>query len=167
MNKEQPITVVGINGSLRPGSHTEKVVNIALQGAKENGVSIQLINLKNLDIPFCDGHVDESNYPNDVFRMREIVKNALDLMSNKEFAHKTVGLVGVAGGAQGAVHSLDQLRTICRSIHAWVTPHQASIAFAGNAFDETGKLKDSALEKRVVQVGNQVATYARLHQQVG
>ena len=177
MNTQKSITVVGISGSLRTNSHTLKTVQIALNGALDAGAHTQLIDLNDFHLPLCNGNTPESNYPENVFKLREIVlradgiilgtpeyhggvsgvlKNALDLLGIKEFENKMVGLVGVAGGAQGAIHSLDSLRISCRSLRAWVTPQQASIAFTGNAFDESGKLKDSNLEQRVLDVGKQV-----------
>lgn len=150
------ILVAGICGSIRPGSYTRMAVRIALRGAEEAGAQTLLIDLQDYDLVFCDGKVDESIYPEDVFRLRRdvgraqgiilgtpeyhggvsgVLKNALDLMGFEEFRGKMVGLVGVSGGALGAVHALDSLRTIGRALHSWVVPEQASIPQAWKAFD--------------------------------
>jgi NAD(P)H-dependent FMN reductase len=71
--------------------------------------------------------------------------------------------VGVSGGALGAVHALNSLRAVGRALHAWVIPEQASIPEAWKVFDESGTLKDSDLEKRLKEVGRQVARFAYLH----
>ena len=178
------ITVVGICGSLSRGSYTLKAVKIALQGAQEVGAHTQLIDLKGYHLPFCDGKEDESTYPEDVFQLRRevsqaqgiilgtpeyhgsfsgVLKNAIDLMGFNEIEGKMIGLVGVSGGALGAVNALSSLRTIGRALHAWVVPEQASIPEAWKVFDESGNLQDSALEKRVKDVGRQVARFAYLH----
>jgi len=169
---------------LRDNSYTRAAVNIALQGAQEVGVEIQLIDLRNYNLVFCDGSEEESSYPEDVFKLREevkqaqgiilgtpeyhgsfsgVLKNALDLMGFDEFQGKMVGLVGVSGGRMGALNALNSLRTVCRVIHAWVIPEQASIPEAYKVFDEEGNLKDSELENRVKGVGSQVARFAFLH----
>ena len=178
------VTVVGICGSIRRGSYTRMAVQIALRGAQETGARTQLIDLKNYDLVFCDGKQDESKFPEDVEKLRAdvrqaggiilgtpeyhggvsgVLKNALDLMGFDEFEGKMIGLVGVSGGALGAVHALDSLRTVGRALHAWVIPEQASIPEAWKVFDPSGALKDSGLEKRVKNVGRQVARFAYLH----
>lgn len=182
-NRES-VRVVGISGSLRLESCTRMATEAALRGAQKMGAEIQLIDLKEYDLIFCDGKEDESRYPKDVFRLREevagaqgivlgtpeyhgsfsgVLKNALDLMGFDEFEGKMIGLVGVSGGMMGATSALNSLREIGRSLHTWVIPEQASISKAWNAFNEDGTMKDAELEKRVENVGCQVARYASLH----
>jgi len=179
---QTPVRVAAICGSLNPGSKTRTALDIALRGAQEIGAEIQLIDLRNYELPFCDGN--DNNYPDDVFRLRRevrqahgiilgtpeyhsgpsgVLKNALDLMGFKEFQGKVVGLVGVAGGATGAINSLNHLRTIARSLRAWVIPEQTSIAQAWKVFDDTGNVMETSLEVRLLDVGRQVARFAYLH----
>src|SRR2546422_6826481 len=181
---ERTLRVVGICGSLRPGSFTRTAVKIALRGAEEAGARTQLIDLRGYSLIFCDGKEDESRYPEDIFKLRKevqqakgiilgtpeyhgsfsgVLKNALDLMGFDEIEGKMIGLVGVSGGALGAVHALNSLRAVGRALHAWVIPEQASIPEAWKVFDESGTLKDSDLEKRLKEVGRQVARFAYLH----
>jgi NAD(P)H-dependent FMN reductase len=176
--------VIGISGSLRNESHTRKATEIALKGAKTIGVQTRLIDLKQYDLVFCDGKEDERSYPEDVFRLRDevrqaqgiilatpeyhgsfsgVLKNALDLLGFDEFEGKMIGLVGVSGGRMGAFSALNSLREIGRALHAWVIPEQASIPQAWDAFNPDGSLKDEGLENRVAEVGCQVARYASLH----
>ena len=178
------VRVVGICGSLRLGSYTLRTVRAALAGAEELGVRTQLIQLSDYDLVFCDGNTNEEAYPEDVFRLRRevaaahgvilgtpeyhggcsgVIKNALDLMGFEQFEGKMVGLVGVAGGQQGAVNACNNLRSICRNLHAWVVPQQGSVPHAWKAFDDDGNLKDAKLEDRVKGVGRQVARFAFLH----
>lgn len=178
------ISVVGICGSLRQGSYTCMAVETALRGARDTGAHTHLIDLKEYHLVFCDGKEDESCLPDDVFKLRRevkeaggiilgtpeyhgsfsgVLKNALDLMGFDEIAGKMIGLVGVSGGALGAVHALSSLRTVGRALHAWVIPEQVSIPSAYNVFDESGAVKDSSLEKRLKEIGRQVARFAYLH----
>ena len=92
----------------------------------EIGAAATLIDLRDYQLIFCDGKENESGYPNDVFRLRDevksahgailgtpeyhggvsgVLKNALDLMGFEELEGKMLGLVGVSGGALGAVHA--------------------------------------------------------------
>ena len=179
-----PCKIVGISGSLRPGSYTTMAVALALKGAEELKCETKLINLRDYQLAFCDGKDDESKFPKDVFRLRGevkrahgiilgtpeyhggysgVLKNALDLMGFDEFEGKMLGLIGVSGGAMGAFSALESLRNIGRALHAWVVPDQASIPQAWQEFDEAGNLKNPKLDERVRQVGRQVARFAYLH----
>lgn len=178
------IRVVGLCGSLRPGSYTRMALEAALAGAREAGALTELVDLRDYQLVFCDGKEDESRYPADVARLRAavkaadgvifgspeyhgsfsgVLKNALDLMGFEELEGKMIGLVGVSGGRMGAFEALNGLRTIGRALHAWVIPEQASLPEAWQAFDESGAVKDPKLGARLREVGRQVARYALLH----
>jgi FMN reductase len=182
--EDQPCKIVGISGSLRLGSYTASAVRLALEGAEELNCQTKLINLRDYQLLFCDGKDDESQFPKDVFRLREevkqaqgiilgtpeyhggysgVLKNALDLMGFEEFEGKMLGLVGVSGGAMGAFGAMNSLREVGRALHAWVVPEQASIPQAWQEFDDAGNLKNPKLVERVRQVGRQVARFAYLH----
>ena len=178
------IQVAGICGSLRQGSFARMALQVALAGAKEAGARTRLIDLREYDLIFCDGKEDESSYPTDVFTLREdvraaqgiilatpeyhggysgVLKNALDLMGFDEFEGKMLGLVGVSGGGAGAFGAMSSLRAVGRALHAWVIPEQVSIPEAWKVFDPSGTLQDHDLERRLKEVGRQVARFAYLH----
>jgi FMN reductase len=181
--KEPSIRIAGISGSLRAGSYTRRAVESALEGAAESGAQTRLIDLSDYNLIFRAGQ-DETGYPTDVARLRAeikqadgiilgtpeyhgslsgVLKNALDLMGFDEFEGKMIGLVGVSGGQMGAFDALNTLRNIGRALHAWVIPEQASVPEAWKVFTEDGKIADPKLEKRLKDVGRQVARFAQLH----
>jgi NAD(P)H-dependent FMN reductase len=84
-------------------------------------------------------------------------------MGFEEFEGKMIGLVGVSGGAMGAFEGINSLRNIGRALHAWVVPEQAAVPEAWKVFEADGTVKDPRLEKRLKEVGRQVARFARLH----
>ena len=176
------IKVVGICGSIRKNSYTYKVVELALRGAAEMGVATQLIDLNQYELGFCTA--DDKDYPADVFRLRKdvgeaqgiilgtpeyhgsfsgVLKNALDLMSFDEFSQKVIGLVSVSAGAMGAMNALTSLRTVGRTLHAWVVPQQVAIPNVYKVFGPDGEISDPKLKTRVLEVGQQVARYSFLH----
>ncbi len=180
------VQMVGICGSLAPGGATRKVVELALDGASEYGVTTKLIDLRDYELVFC-GQVAEEDYPPDVSRLRQevgeaqgiilgtpeyygtlsgVLKNALDLMGPDQFEGKVVGLVGVAGGHTGAINSLNTMHTIGRNLHSWVIPQEVSVANVGKEFDEDGKLKDPALGQRLRDLGHVVARLSILQQRI-
>jgi FMN reductase len=179
-----PVHVIGLSGSLREGSHTSMAVRIALRGAEETGATTEFIDLREYNLVFNIGSTKAADYPGDILRLRKrlqaahgvilgtpeyhgsfsgVLKNALDLMGFDEFEGKMIGLVGVSGGAMGAFDALNNLRTIGRALHAWVIPDQVSIPEAWKVFDADGTVKNAALEKRLLNVGKQVARFAGLH----
>jgi len=140
--------------------------------------------------PFAGNHLvfraskDDTGYPDDVFRLRQdvkqadgvilgtpeyhgsfsgVLKNALDLMGFDEFEGKMIGLVGVSGGRMGAFDAMNSLRNIGRALHAWVIPEQASVPEAWKVFSGDGKIGDPEIEERLKEVGRQVTRFARLH----
>jgi len=74
--EHQLCKIVGISGSLRSGSYTTLAVRLALKGAEELECQAKLIDLRDYQLLFCDGKDDESQFPKDVFRLREEVKQA-------------------------------------------------------------------------------------------
>jgi NAD(P)H-dependent FMN reductase len=176
--------IAGICGSIRKGSFTRLALAIALHGAEETGAQTELIDLGDYGLIFCDGKDNESIYPKGVFQLREavrpaqgiilatpeyhggysgVLKNALDMMGFEEFEGKMLGLVGVSGGRMGAFGAMHSLRDVGRALHAWVIPEQASVPQAWQVFDKQGRCQDAETEKRLKEVGRQVARFACLH----
>jgi len=176
-----PIKVLGLPGSLRRDSYTRMAVNIALQGAQEMGAQTSLLDLRDYRISLLDLYTEPSA---DILQLRQqvrsaqgiilgtpeyhgsfsgVLKHVLDLMGFDEFEGKMLGLVGVAGGNAGAINAINGLRTVGRSLHAWVLPDQVSIAEVSKAFDAIGNLKDSQQQENLKEIGRQVARFAFLH----
>jgi FMN reductase len=175
------IRVVGLCGSLRPNGWTRAALKIALAGAEERGVTAELVDLRDYNLPFCTGgdvhvlpgvqqlrqKVLEANgiilaTPNYHGSLSGVLKNALDLMSMREFEGKVVGLIGVSGGRMGGTSTLNTLRAIGRTLHAWVIPSEAWIYNADSAFTEEGHIKDVSSEQRVRDVGRKIARLTRM-----
>lgn len=180
----EQVRVVGICGSLRARSYTRMAVQLTLAGAEEAGAAIRLIDLREYELVFCAGSSRDVEYPPDVARLSAevgaadgiilgtpeyhgsfsgVLKNALDLMGFREFEGKMVGLVGIAGGQIGALNALNGLRTIGRSLRAWVLPQQVSIARSHQAFAEDGTVKDTGTGQRLSDLGRMITRFAYLH----
>lgn len=148
------IKIVGINGSLRPGSYSAMALEVAISRVQGLGVETEIIDLRKLSLPFCNGGDDYSDYP-DVAKMQQtvksaaglilatpeyhgsvsgVMKNALDLMSFEELSGKVAGLISVLGG-QSNSNALNDLRIILRWVHAWVIPEQIGLGQAWKVFN--------------------------------
>lgn len=162
------VKIVGIGGSLRTDSYSMQALRLAMQRAESLGAEVQILDLKELNLPFCDGGSNYPDYP-DVEVMREavtaadgliiatpeyhgsvsgVIKNALDLMSFDHLDGKVTGMISVLGG-QSNSNALNDLRVIMRWVHAWVIPEQIAIGQAWQAFDKEGKLTDEKLGQRM------------------
>lgn len=177
------VKVIAICGSLRAKSYTRMALEVALKGAKQVGADVQLLDIRELNLVFCNS-VPAEEMPADVLELRKqvkeaqgiilgtpeyhggysgVLKNALDLMGFDEFEGKMVGLVGVSAGSQGASEAINSLRTVGRTLHAWVVPEQVTIPLVDNVFSEEGKCKDEGIQKRLDSLGKQVARFSFLH----
>ena len=162
------VNLVGIAGSLRAGSYSHQALAIAAQKAQDLGANVTILDLRQLNLPFCNGNDGYEGYP-DVAVLRQtvkeadglmlatpeyhgsisgVLKNALDLMSFEELSDKVVGAISVLGG-QSNSNALNDLRTIARWVHAWVIPEQVAIGQAWKAFNDDGKLVDEKLTERL------------------
>lgn len=161
------VKIVGIGGSLRPQSYSQQALQLAVQRVKALGAEVEILDLRQMDLPFCNGDNDYSDYP-DVEKLRTqvksadglilatpeyhggvsgVLKNALDLMSFEHLSDKVTGLISVLGG-QSNSNALNDLRLIARWVHAWVIPEQIAIGQAWKSFDSEGKLLDEKLSQR-------------------
>jgi FMN reductase len=161
------VRIVGIGGSLREGSYSQQALEIAVQKVAALGAEVEIIDLRSLHLPFCDGGDDYSAYP-DVAKLSQrvkaadglilatpeyhgsvsgVLKNALDLMGFEELSGKVTGLISVLGGQPNS-NALNDLRIILRWVHAWTIPEQVAIGQAWQAFGKDGELLDSKLSQR-------------------
>ena len=170
------ITVVGISGSRRSGSHTKTAVNTALATSESAGAQTELIDLRTTEVPPLDPDIED---PGDVAaitrRLRNadgiilgtpmyhgsysgVLKNTIDHCGFDEFSDKTVGLLAVSGG-RFPVSALEHLRSVCRSLNAWVLPYEAAVPQADSAVAD-GTITDEKLAERVERLGHRVVEYA-------
>ncbi len=180
------IRITGVCGSLSADGATRKALAIALHGAAEYDAETALLELRDFNLVFY-GSVPQNEYPPDVFRLRQALKdsqgiilatpeyhgsltgalkNMLDLMSIEDFETKIIGLVGIAGGDIGAINSLNTMKTICRNLHCWVLPQEVSIANSAQTFNDDGTVKDPAIEERLLNVGRQLVKFASVQRKV-
>jgi len=162
------VKLVGIAGSLREDSHSHQVLAIAARTAQDLGAEVTILDLRQMNLPFCNGNQGYEGYPDvDILRqtvkaadglilatpeyhgsVSGVLKNALDLMSFDHLEGKVMGAISVLGG-QANSNALNDLRTIARWVHAWVIPEQVAIGQAWQAFNADGKLVDAKLAERL------------------
>jgi FMN reductase len=172
------IKIVGILGSLRPDSYSALALQQAINRVQALGAEAEILDLRKMKLPFCDGGSNYPNYP-DVNLLRDkvkaadslilatpeyhgsvsgVMKNALDLMSFEHLSNKVTGLISVLGG-QSNSNALNDLRIIIRWVHGHVIPEQIAVGQAWQAFDSEGELKDAKLSERFDNFAQSLVNY--------
>ncbi|RLK59943.1 NADPH-dependent FMN reductase [Actinokineospora cianjurensis] len=179
------VSVVGIGGSLRADSQSERALRIALAGAAEAGAKTTALSGTDLVLPFYDPAVpdrtdaarrlvDELREADGVILVSPgyhgtvsgLVKNALDYVEDLRedervyLDGRAVGCVATAAGWQAAVNTLTALRSVTHALRGWPTPLGAAINTIGTKFDETGGCTDPNVPTTLRTIGLQVAEFA-------
>ncbi|MDV6011311.1 NAD(P)H-dependent oxidoreductase [Haloechinothrix sp. LS1_15] len=177
--------MVGIGGSLRPGSQSERALRIALAGAADAGARTSVITGDALVLPFYDiaipDRTRQAEQLVDAVRaadglviaspgyhggMSGLVKNALDYLEDlggedrPYLDDRAVGTVAVAFGWQAAVTTLDQLRTTVHALRGWPTPLGGAVNSVETKFDESGGASEPKVEATLRTIGEQVVSFA-------
>lgn len=180
------INVVGIGGSLRTSSQSERALRIALEGAEELGAHTTVITGDDLILPFYDPAVPDRSPAAQhlVDRLREadgvvlvspgyhgtisgLMKNALDYIEDLRqderpyLDGRAVGCVAVATGWQAAVTTLTSLRSIVHALRGWPTPLGSAVNSAEVRFDDVGVCSNDTVAMNLRTIGNQVAKFAQ------
>jgi FMN reductase len=181
------VHVVGIGGSIRADSQSERALRIALDGAEAAGAKTTMFTGGQLLLPFYDPSVPDR--PADAIRLIEelrgadgvvlvspgyhgtvsgLVKNALDYVEDLRederpyLDGRAVGCVAAAFGWQASVTTLTALRSIVHALRGWPTPLGGAVNSALVTFDESG-CSDPKVEDTLRIIGRQVVEFA-LHQ---
>ncbi len=174
------VKIVGISGSLRPGAYSDKALLVTLEAAARAGAEVEQIDLKQLNLPFCNGGDSYPDHPDVAVLQGKVkaahgailstpeyhgsssgvIKNALDLMSFEQLDGKIFGLISVLGGVSNS-NALNDLRLIARWVHAWVVPEQVAIPQAWKQFDAEGQLTDPKLQDRIDKLAFSVVETAQ------
>jgi FMN reductase len=183
---ERPL-VVGIGGTVRTPSSSERVLTAALAAAQAAGARTQLFGgevLSRLPIynPADPGEPPERSALVDAVRQADgiivatpgyhgslsgLIKNALDSLEPlsqdaRPYLHgRAVGCIVVADGWQACGSALSSLRAIVHALRGWPTPLGATVNSATKPFDDAGALKDARDIWQVETVAQQVVEFAR------
>ncbi|GGP36525.1 NADPH-dependent FMN reductase [Saccharothrix coeruleofusca] len=182
------VTVVGIGGSIRPNSQSERAMRIALAGAREAGAEVVEVCGPELVLPFYDPSVpdrpDNARRLVDVLRRADgvvlvspgyhgtvsgLVKNALDYVEDLRGEQRpyldgrAVGCVAAAQGWQASVTTLTALRSIVHALRGWPTPLGAAVNSGQVEFDPDGGCSDPSVAQTLRTIGRQVAEFAATH----
>lgn len=180
--------VVGLGGTLRADSSTERAVRHCLDAVARQGGRTRMFAGPDLELPMYAPHsLDRTPGALDfVAALRDadavvvgspgyhgaisgLVKNALDYIEDlredpRVYLDNTPwGCISCAYGWQAAVGTLGQLRSIGHALRAWPTPLGVAINSAEKIWDEAGELVDEPVRNQLDMLAGQVLTFAQAH----
>jgi chromate reductase len=159
-------TILAFAGSSRRGSFNQRVLQIAIAGAKAAGASVTHVDLRDLGLPLYDGDLEaEHGLPEAARRFQNLLaeyrglliaspeynsgyspllKNAIDWASRPggdlpglgAFRDKTAALVSASPGKLGGLRSLTAVRDLLMNIRVQVLPTMVA----------SGGLKDDSFD---------------------
>lgn len=179
--------ILAFAGSARQDSVNKKLVQVAAQGAKEAGVQVTYLDVRDLPLPLFDEDLEAAQgLPENVLKLKALMKshqgfliacpeynssitpllkNMIDWASRPEpqptggscFQDKVAVLMSASPGGLGGLRGLFHVRSILSSIGVIVLPDQKAIPNAFDAFDSQGNLKDATQQQAVKQLGGKLA----------
>lgn len=174
--------VLAFAGSSRKDSVNKKLVQEAVEFARQAGADVILIDLKDYPMPFYDADFEaKEKMPEKAKQFRSMMiqsdvimiaspeynsslpgqlKNALDWASRSEegsssrdaFKDKKFIIMSASPGSLGGARGLIHLRSIIQNIGGVVVSGQIVVPGAYDAFDEQGHLKDKALREQLKEL---------------
>jgi FMN reductase len=180
-------TVLGIGGTLRPGSTSEKALHLALRAAREHGARTEILTARELELPMYDpGHrplTDAALRLLDAVRRADglvvaspgyhggtsgLLKNALDHL--QELADDTVpyvdgravGCIVTTAGWQAGATTLTSLRSTVHALRGWPTPLGVVVNSSARPFGPDGEATDAKVAGQLAALGEQVASFAHM-----
>jgi FMN reductase len=179
------VTVVGIGGSVRPDSQSERALHAALAGAREAGAKVHAITGSSLALPFYDPLLPERTDAAlelvDALRTADgvilaspgyhgtisgLIKNALDYVEDLRGEERpyldgrAVGCIGIAHGWQATVTTLQALRSVVHALRGWPTPLGGAVNSAETYFEAGGECVDEKVATVLRTIGHQVVDFA-------
>ena len=181
--------IVGIGGTTRANSTSERTLIKALEAAERAGARTLLFNGAFLSkLPIYDPSASEASpeYSELIEGVRQadgvlvatpgyhgsvsgLVKNALDSLEGLRtdarpyFDGRAIGCIVTADGWQACGTTLAALRTIVHALRGWPTP--LGVGFnpsAGALFDEAGALAENRDARQIEMIAAQVVEFARM-----
>ena len=187
MSSRRPL-ILGIGGTIRPGSSTERALQVALRAVEARGGETRLLGgefLAKLPIfnPQIAEPTPEQKLLADAVRTADgvivaspgyhgsisgVIKNALDSLEvlrddpRPYFTDRAVGAIITADGWQAAGTTLTTLRSIIHALRGWPTPFGAALNATTNLFDPDGACIEAKDAWQLSTVGEQVFDFAQM-----
>jgi FMN reductase len=180
------ILIVGIGGTTRAGSTSERALQFALSKAREFGAQTELLSGAAILLPIYAPEIPErtDTARNLVAVLRRadgiivaspgyhgslsgLIKNALDYAEDMRddalpyFEGRAVGLIACAHGWQATGATLNALRSIVHALRGWPTPLGVAINTGDGNFNKDDIAASPATEQQLCILAKQVVQFAQ------
>jgi chromate reductase, NAD(P)H dehydrogenase (quinone) len=182
------VRCLALCGSVRSESFNGKLLQEAARAARQRGMQVTFVDLRELALPFYDGDLEQrSGMPDAAKRFRQmlvdsnavmiaspehngsvtaVLKNALDWATRSEqgqpakdaFQNKTFALLSTSPSPYGGSRSLANLRIILGNVGSRILDQQVSVGSCFKSFDAQGHLVDAGMQEQVEQLVHKLAT---------
>jgi FMN reductase len=186
LKRRQPI-IVGVGGTLRHGSTSERALALALAAAAQMGASTEIFSGPAISLPAYDPS-DRQRSPEAkalVAAMRRadgiifatpsyhgsvsgLLKNTIDYTEDMRadarvyLADRAVGIIVCADGIQAMGSTVNSLRSIAHALRAWPTPFAAVVNSTARPFEQDGVCRSAEVEQSLRLVAAQVVEFAQM-----
>jgi NAD(P)H-dependent FMN reductase len=184
-----PPRILAFAGSTRRESFNKKILQHAVNGARETGVEVTLIDLKDFPLPLFDQDLEtEQGMPENGATLKKlfvdhdglliaspeynssvtaVMKNTIDWVSRAAagepplvaFTGKVATLMSASPGALGGLRALVHVRSILGNIGVIVLPDQISVPKAHEGIKQDGSLADPKQQAGIEGLGKKLATF--------
>jgi FMN reductase len=182
-NLADPLLVVGIGGSRRPGSSTEQVISAVLAELEGRGARTKLYGGESLLFPHYEPGAPLTTAAADYLAavraadaivlgspgyhggISGLVKNAVDYLEELRddavpyLDGKAVGCVTTAYGWQAAVSTLSALRQTVHALRGWPTPYGIAMNVASGLYSIDGRFTDARAGQAVGIMAGQILRF--------
>ena len=178
--------IVGIGGTVHPGSSTEQALRLAAATAEAAGAEVTVFGgdyLRTLPHYRGEGYgVEDGAALVEAVRRADgvivsapgyhgtisgLVKNALDYLEDLArderpyLEGRAVGLIATAYGDQATMSTIQTLRSIVHALRGWPTPMAATLRVREGLFSAEGACLDDKARAQIELVGEQTWRGAR------
>jgi FMN reductase len=186
LKRRQPI-IVGVGGTLRVGSTSERALALALAAAAQMGASTEIFSGPAISLPAYDPS-DRQRGPEAralVAALRRadgvifsspgyhgsvsgLLKNAIDYTEDMRtdervyLADRAVGIIVCADGIQAMGSTLNSLRSIAHALRGWPTPFAAVVNSGARPFGTDGVCQSAEVAQSLRLVAAQVVEFAQM-----
>ncbi len=157
--------ILAVAGSYREHSYNKRVLNIAVEGAREAGAEVTVIDLRDFPLPIYDADLQaDGAFDDNALRLQDVFnahdgflisspeynggipggfKNAIDWISRANDKYrmyepikgKTIALITASPGQFGGIRCLAHLRAVFTIMGVHVLPTEIAVTFVGQKFD--------------------------------
>ncbi len=177
--------IVGVGGTTRPGSTSERVLQYCLAKARELGADTELLTGAQILLPIYTPESPERNAearhlvsvlrrangiivasPGYHGSLSGLIKNALDYAEDMRndrdpyFDGRAVGLIACAHGWQATGATLTALRSIVHALRGWPTPLGVAINTGDGQFNKDDIGANPGVEQQLAIMAKQVVDFA-------